>query len=132
MAIILQVTLLFLVSFDLILAQLPSYTLRVLEISPVRLSCIDSSTRVAADIDDVKFWRNRTLPNDPGLRERSDMAIFEDQMENDITFILTREFEGYYTCGRQLMDTVEESPPVFLVCELVKYTVAAMIVYRHL
>lgn len=119
--VILQDALPFLVvSFNLVLAalSLPPYTLRITEITPVSLSCYDPSTEATADVNEVTFWRNRSLPNDPGLRERSDMPVFGDQTENDITFTLTREFEGYYTCGRQLMDTVErESPPIPLVCK---------------
>ena len=121
---ILQIVIFLLIRFKPVLTQ--SYTLIVQDVSPVRLSCCDVSTNVFADIDSVKFWRNRTPLNNLGLREKGNIPVFEDQMENDITFTLTRKFEGYYTCGRQLMDTVEESPPVFLVCELVKYTVALM------
>ena len=105
-------------SFKLVLTQ--SYRLLVEDVSPVRLSCCacDMSTGDSADIDDVKFWRNRTAVNNLGLREKRDVPVFEDEMENGITFILTRKFEGYYTCGQQVKGTVEESPPVFLVCKL--------------
>ena len=124
---ILQFVLLHLVGLYLVLAQstsppLPRYTLRVMDVSPFRLSCYDSSTGDAADIDDVTFWRNRSLqlPNDPGLRERKDTPVFVDQIENEIVFTLTRKFEGNYTCGRQLMGTVEEeSAPVPLVCKFI-------------
>jgi hypothetical protein len=96
-----------------------------LGVSPFRLSCYDSSTGAAADIDDVTFWRNRTLPSDPGLREGRDMPVFGDPIGNDISFILTRKFEGYYTCGRQLMGRVEdESTPIPLVCKFNMYTYA--------
>ena len=104
-------------SFKLVLTQ--SYRLLVEDVSPVRLSCYDISTGDSADIDDVKFWRNRTPVNNLGLREKRALPVIEDQMENEITFSLTHKFEGYYTCGRQVMGTVEESPPVFLVCKLV-------------
>ncbi len=121
----LQLLLLFLVGLYQVLAQSSPprarYTLRVLDVSPVRLSCDDSSTGAAAHINDVTFWRNRTLPSDPGLslREGRDMPVFVDPIENDISFILTREFEGYYTCGRQLMGRVDESTPVPLVCKFI-------------
>ena len=124
---ILQFVLLYLVGLYLVLAQstsppLPRYRLRVMDVSPFRLSCYDSSTGDAADINDVTFWRNRSLPNDPGLRERRDMPVFVDQIENEIIFTLTRKFEGNYTCGRQLIGTVEEeSAPVPLVCKFVTY-----------
>ena len=126
---ILQVVILLLIRFKPVLTQ--SYTLIVRDVNPVRLSCRDASTGVSADIDNVKFWRNRTPLNDLGLREKGDIPVFEDQMENDITFTLTREFEGYYTCGRQVMDTVQESPPVFLVCKLVNYKITVAIVTIH-
>ena len=121
---VLQVALVFLFSFKLVLAQSSSYTLIVQDVgTDVKcLSCLNSSTNVFADIDKVKFWRNRILSNNQGLRERRDIAIFEDQARNDIAFTLTRNFEGNYTCGRQLMDTIEESPPVILVCKLIIYT----------
>lgn len=96
---VLQVALVFLFSFKLMLAQLPSYTLIVQDVgTDVKcLSCHNSSTNVFADIDKVKFWRNRILSNNQGLREGRDIAIFEDQARNDITFTLTRNFEGNYT-----------------------------------
>lgn len=126
---ILQFASLYLVSIYLVLAQSisppapPRYTLRVMDVSPFLLTCYDSSTGDAADIDDVTFWRNRSLPNDPGLRERRDMPVFVDPIENEISFTLTREFEGYYTCGRQLIDRVEEeSAPVPLVCKFITCT----------
>ena len=116
-----QVALLFLVSFSVVLAQSPHYELRVGQISTVTsLACYEPSIGHNADIDDVTFWRNRTLTSNPqGLREGSDMPVFADLMENKISFILTREFEGYYTCGRQMMDRIEESPTVPLVCKSV-------------
>ena len=116
-----QVALLFLVSFSVVLAQSPHYELRVGQISTVTsLACYEPSIGHNADIDDVTFWRNRTLTSDPqGLREGSDMPVFADPMENKISFILTRKFEGYYTCGRQMMGRIEESPTVPLVCKLI-------------
>ena len=77
-------------SFKLVLTQ--SYRLLVEDVSTARLSCCDMPTWDSADIDDVKFWRNRTPVNNLGLREKRDVPVFE--VENDITFILTREFEG--------------------------------------
>ena len=116
-----QVALIFLVSFSVVLAQSPHYELRVRQISIVtKLTCYEPSIGRIADIDDVTFWRNRTLTsNPPGLREGSDMPVFADPMENEISFILTRKFEGYYTCGRQMMGRIEESPTVPLVCKLI-------------
>ena len=103
--------------------QLPSYTLMIRDVSPDlrSLQCHDSTTGVLADIDDVKFWRNRTLPNDPGLRETGDVHVYEDHARNIITFELRRKYEGRYTCGQQQMgdsSRVIESPPVPLVCKL--------------
>ena len=115
-----QVVLIFLVSFSVVLAQSPHYELIVGQISIVTKLACHASIGHIADIDDVTFWRNRTLTsNPPGLREGSDMPVFADPMENEISFILTRKFEGYYTCGRQMMDRIEESPTVPLVCKLI-------------
>lgn len=131
---ILQVAIFFLISFEPVLTQ--SYRLIVRDVSPIVLSCRDNSTGIFTDIDEVKFWRNRTLPTDPGLREKGDIPVFADQMENSIAFTLTRKFEGYYTCGR---NRVEESPPLFLVCKFcirnstVLYcTVATSFIHVHM
>ena len=112
-----SVVILLAISLKLVLGQ--SYSLIVEGVGPVRLNCRDVATGVSADIDDVKFWRNRTPLNTLGLREKGDISIFEDKIEDYITFTLSRRLEGYYTCGRQVMGTVEESPPIFLVCKLV-------------
>ena len=122
---ILQFVVLFLI-IKMVLAQ--PYMLRARDINPAVLYCYDSSTGFPADIDDVKFWRNRILPTDQGMREKGDVHIVEDQAENEIAFIVTREFEGRYTCGRLLIDTgtVVESPPVFLVCKFSSYIIMCL------
>lgn len=121
-----SVVILLAISLKLVLGQ--SYSLIVEGVSPVRLNCRDIATGVSADIDDVKFWRNRTPLNTLGLREKGDISIFEDKIEDYITFTLNRRFEGYYTCGRQVMGTVDESPPVFLVCKLVNNVCTLLLV----
>ena len=81
----------------------------------VTLAC-HNSVGVAQDIDDVQFWLNRTRMDNRDLRERGDVAVFEDQTRNEISFTVTRSIEGYYTCGTQI-DSVnfDESAPLILV-----------------
>ena len=83
---------------------------------PVTLRCRDNSLGTFAEINTVRFWLNRTLPDDPDLRERSDVFLRPGQTGDSLTFTLTRSIEGRYTCGRQIDSAnVEESAPVFVV-----------------
>ena len=89
---------------------------RVRDSLPVTLRCRDNSVGTFVDISDVNFWLNRTLPDDPDLRERRDLDVAPGQTGDGLTFALTRSIEGRYTCGRQTDSAnVEESDHVFLV-----------------
>ena len=81
----------------------------------VTLAC-RNSVGVIQDIDGVQFWLNRTREDSRDLREREDVPAFEDQMRNGISFTLSRDIEGFYTCGRQV-DSVNfnESAALILV-----------------
>ena len=85
----------------------------------VTLLCRDNSINGIANINDVTFWLNRTQPDDPDLRDRSDVFVFPGQTGTELDFILTPSIEGSYTCGVQV-DTanVQESEAEMLVGKL--------------
>ena len=67
---------------------------------------------------DVVFWLNGSNATDAGLRERDDVTVIETEDQLGIEFNLTRDLEGYYTCGRRIdSSNVSESPSVTLICE---------------
>ena len=67
---------------------------------------------------DVVFWLNRGNATDAGLRERDDVTVIETEDQLGIVFNLTRDLEGYYTCGRRIHSRyVYESPTVILICK---------------
>ena len=68
---------------------------------------------------DVVFWLNRGNATDAGLRERGDVTVSETEDQLGIVFNLTRDLEGFYTCGRRINSSnVYESLPKTLICEL--------------
>ena len=81
----------------------------------VTLAC-QNSVGVIQDIDDVQFWLNRTRDDSRDLRNREDVPAFEDQTRNEISITLSRDIEGFYTCGQQV-DSVnfDESAALILV-----------------
>ena len=85
----------------------------------ITLLCRDNSINGIADINDVIFWLNRTQPDDPDLRDRSDVFVFQDQTRTELAFILTRSNEGNYTCGERVDSAnVQESAAETLVGRL--------------
>lgn len=85
----------------------------------VTLLCRDNSINGIANINDVTFWLNRTQPDDPDLRDRSDAFVFQGQTGTELSFILTRSNEGSYTCGVQVDSAnVQESAAETLVGRL--------------
>ena len=85
----------------------------------VQLQCREETQFRYLNVHNVKFWLNRTSPTDPGLRERADVTVIETEDQLGIRFNLTRNFEGYYTCGRIGSDNgteVSESVPRPLIC----------------
>ena len=104
----------------LVKSQQPRFELetlgRIVNDPFVTLQCRDNSINTIANINDVKFWLNRTSPDDPDLRERSDVFVSPGQTGTELTFVLTRSIEGSYTCGIQVDSAnVEESNPEILV-----------------
>ena len=88
----------------------------------VKLQCqeetISSFKILNVTESDVVFWLNRGNATDAGLRERGDVTVIETEDQLGIVFNLTRDLEGYYTCGRRIdSSNVSESPSVTLICE---------------
>ena len=84
----------------------------------VLLQCRDETTtsRKLLNVTNVIFRENST---DADLRERCDVTVIETEDQLGIVFNLTRNLEGYYTCGRRIdSNSVYESQPKPLICKL--------------
>ena len=86
----------------------------------ISLQCRDADTAEPLEINQTKFWLNRTLVCDSDLIARADVHV--DIVDNNrIKFNLTRNLEGVYTCGRLALQengiVVKESTPVTLLCK---------------
>ena len=86
--------------------------------SEVTLRCRSETTQAVEYVNDTIFWRNRMTARDAGLRERNDIMVTETADQRGIRFNLTRDLEGYYSCGKRIDCTsIDESPQVTLICE---------------
>ena len=96
----------------------PPYELTVERDNPsTRGSGVDLITlRCRGRVDDgIRFWLNRTRPNDPDLKDEN--YVFTSNDGTSITFQLRQE--GFYTCGRQIDSAnVEESERVPVISKL--------------
>ena len=92
----------------------------------ISLQCRDATTAVPLDIDQTKFWLNRTSACDPDLTAIADVQVLRGAHDNKIKFNLTRNLEGVYTCGRLVIEEneviVRESTPLTLTCEFSLYS----------
>jgi hypothetical protein len=71
----------------------------------IRMSCRTFTTAENVAISEVQFWLNYTTCNSTtSLRERGDVNVLEVDSYS-IKFNLTRNLEGYYTCGKQVGDS---------------------------
>lgn len=102
---------------ELVLCQNFELILRQNTPQAVTLACRNSAG-VVQDIDNVRFWLNRTRDDSRDVRERGDIPVFEDQTRNEISITFSRSIEGYYTCGQEVDSVnVDESAPLILVCK---------------
>ena len=84
----------------------------------VTLECRNSITLEELNVQQVKFWLNATSSNAQDLREREDFGGVEVIGCCSIKFNLTRDLEGFYTCGEISDDgALIESPSLELVCK---------------
>ena len=82
----------------------------------VVFQCKEVSSQKLLNVTNVIFRENST---DTDLRERCDVKVIETNDRLGIVFNLTRNLEGYYTCGRRTdSNSVYESPPKPLICKL--------------
>ena len=87
----------------------------------ITLKCRDSSTAEELEISEINFFLNHssTATNYLSLRERGDITLVEVG-STGIKFNLTREYDGYYICGRRGDDVCtanNTSQPKALICE---------------
>ena len=70
----------------------------------ILLQCRDA-TAEPLDVDQIKFWLNKTSACDPDLTAIADVQVI--RADNGIKFNLTRNLEGVYTCGRLVIEENE-------------------------
>ena len=86
----------------------------------INLKCRDGITAEEVEISEIKFFLNHSSPTDPSLRERGDITVVEVG-STAINFNLTREYEGYYTCGRRDdCAKVRQSTSKALICKCMR------------
>jgi hypothetical protein len=96
----------------------------------ILLRCRDATTTEPLDVDQTKFWLNRTSACDPDVTVIADVQVI--RADNGIKFNLTRNLEGVYTCGRLVIQEneliVQESTPTTLICKYSKLNVHGIII----
>ena len=90
----------------------------------ITLICRDDSTAEVVGISEISFFLNCSsgMNNCLSLREREDITMVTVTVDGStgIRLNLTREYDGYYTCGKRGGDTCTAntlSPPKALVCK---------------
>ena len=86
------------------------------------LQCRDAMTAEALEVNQIKFWLNRTTSCDLDLTARADVRVIRADATS-IKFNLTHDLDGNYTCGRLNVTRdnkviVKESIPKTLICKL--------------
>ena len=71
----------------------------------VKLKCRNYITLEEINVQQVKFWLNSTSSNAQDLREREDFGSVEVIGCCRIKFNLTRNLEGFYSCGKKTNDS---------------------------
>ena len=78
--------------------------------------CRTSITAENIAISEVQFWLNLTCNSTTSIRQRTDVNVSE--VDNySIKFNLTRDLEGYYTCGKQVSEDCMMSSATALICK---------------
>ena len=89
----------------------------------ILLECRDEKTAEPLNVNQTKFWLNRTSACDPDLSAIADVPV--SRGDNGMKFNLTRNLEGVYTCGTLAIQEneviVRESTPRTLICEFSHY-----------
>ena len=83
----------------------------------IRMLCRTYTTAENVPISEVQFWLNSTTCNSTtSLRQRDDVNVLEVDSYS-IKFNLTRNLEGYYTCGKQVNENCIMSTERELICK---------------
>ena len=83
----------------------------------ITMQCRSFTTTENIPISEVQFWLNYTTCNNAtSLREREDVNVLEVDSYS-IKFNLTRNLEGYYTCGKQVDENCTMSTKRELICK---------------
>jgi hypothetical protein len=87
----------------------------------ITLKCRDGCRAEEVGISEINFFLNCSSgTNCPSLRERGGITVVAVGRDG-IRFNFTREYDGYYTCGKRGGDTrtanYTMSPPKALVCK---------------
>ena len=82
----------------------------------ITMLCRSFTTAENVPISEIQFWLNSTTCNNTtSLRER-DVNVLEVDSYS-IKFNLTRNLEGYYTCGKQVNENCIVSFQIELICK---------------
>ena len=79
--------------------------------------CRSYATAEKLPLSEVQFWLNGTA-NSTSLRERTDINVLEVD-KYSIRFNLTRNLEGFYTCGKCTDEDCEMSSQKQLICKCI-------------
>ena len=85
----------------------------------ITMICRSDATAEDIPLSKVQFWLNRTA-NSTSLRERTDINVLEVD-KYSIRFNLTRNLEGFYTCGKCINEDCEMSDQKQLICKCIHY-----------
>ena len=89
--------------------------------------CRSYATAEKLPLSEVQFWLNRTA-NGTSLRERTDINVLEVD-KYSIRFNLTRNLEGFYTCGKCTNEDCEMSSQKQLICKCIQYSNCMYLAY---
>ena len=85
----------------------------------ITMICRSDATAEDVPLSKVQFWLNWTA-NSTSLQERTDINILEVD-KYSIRFNLTRNLEGFYTCGKCINEDCEMSDQKQLICKCLHY-----------
>lgn len=87
----------------------------------ITMTCRSSSTAENVPLNEVQFWLNGSTCNTNGtsLRERTNVNVLEVDKYR-IKFNLTRDLEGYYTCGTRIDENCVTSSQRELICRCIQ------------
>ena len=86
----------------------------------ITLTCREAESGNEIDVDSTNYFLNSSKWATTDLREREGFSKVETVGCCSIKFNLPPNLEGNYTCcAKSNSDTIQESPPVTLICEYI-------------